>query len=70
MRALIICTLLLLHGMMSLAQMGFSSLGRSLNTPRCGGYCTRKNECPPDCKHCRKYRNTLGFTVCGKGNRF
>uniref|UniRef100_A0A0K8R3C4 Putative 5.3 kDa protein n=1 Tax=Ixodes ricinus TaxID=34613 RepID=A0A0K8R3C4_IXORI len=65
MRALIICTLLLLHGMLSLAAMGFTSSGLP-PIPKCTEPCTgRKNECPLDCKHCRQFWNTKG-RVCAK----
>uniref|UniRef100_A0A147BFK2 Putative 5.3 kDa protein n=1 Tax=Ixodes ricinus TaxID=34613 RepID=A0A147BFK2_IXORI len=69
MRALIICTLLLLHGMMSLAQYGFPSSGAKNYQPKCRHPCTSYRQCPPGCRQCLKYANTEG-PVCSKRNRF
>uniref|UniRef100_A0A0K8RG56 Putative 5.3 kDa protein n=1 Tax=Ixodes ricinus TaxID=34613 RepID=A0A0K8RG56_IXORI len=64
MRALIICTLLLLHGTLSLAALGFTSSGIP-PLPQCTEPCTgRPGECPTQCKHCRRFRGTNG-PVCG-----
>uniref|UniRef100_V5HAK4 Putative secreted protein n=1 Tax=Ixodes ricinus TaxID=34613 RepID=V5HAK4_IXORI len=65
MRALIICTLLLLHGTLSLAALGFTPSGIP-PIPKCTEPCTgRRGECPTDCRHCRKLLNTRG-PVCVK----
>uniref|UniRef100_A0A0K8RKK3 Putative 5.3 kDa protein n=1 Tax=Ixodes ricinus TaxID=34613 RepID=A0A0K8RKK3_IXORI len=66
MRALLICTLLLLHGMMSLAEYGFPPINYQ---PKCRHPCTSSRQCPRDCKHCLKFYNTDG-TVCAKRDRF
>uniref|UniRef100_A0A0K8R7N2 Putative 5.3 kDa protein n=1 Tax=Ixodes ricinus TaxID=34613 RepID=A0A0K8R7N2_IXORI len=68
MRALIICALLLLHGMLSMAEKGFSPGVITPYIPKCGQTCTRSSQCPTDCKHCLKYRNR-NEPACSKRNR-
>uniref|UniRef100_A0A0K8R6V8 Putative 5.3 kDa protein n=1 Tax=Ixodes ricinus TaxID=34613 RepID=A0A0K8R6V8_IXORI len=69
MRALIICTLLLLHGMMSMAHI-FPSYNKPDYLPRCGAPCTgRRGECPVDCKHCLLFANRRE-PACASRRRF
>uniref|UniRef100_A0A0K8REW2 Putative 5.3 kDa protein n=1 Tax=Ixodes ricinus TaxID=34613 RepID=A0A0K8REW2_IXORI len=70
MRALIICCLLLLHGMMVWAQLGFPRPGEQL-FPKCKQPCVgRPKECPKDCNQCLQVGRTPGRRCVSRGGGF
>nr|AAY66538.1 putative secreted salivary protein [Ixodes scapularis] len=67
MQALIMCSLLLLQGMIALGQFGFPPPGESL-FPKCHWPCTgRPRECPSECNQCLKVGRRPGPTCISRG---